>query len=228
MTILSLTDGPARSQRMVDIAYECTLCGQGDVSCKVVLRHAPLSAARELRHWLNRQGHIPAAYPGVSPSCATTATWPAHRRAPGPTGPTPRPQDVQPGRRPRRARGLLFHAGCRYSFDPTLRGALHAAVKVLTRGGVDSSSTLPRAVAAEKPTTWLPRRFLLWLRPISRNGLRPASRPSSPRAPLFLDLQAPLPPRGEARLRHRGAARRPGGRPAAERRQAAPHYFGAL
>ncbi len=141
VTILSLTDGRSEvSSEVVDIAYECTLCGQCDVSCKVCRYDMhPLSAARELRHWLNRQGHIPAAYPGVIAKLrdnGNMAGAPQSARADWADGLGLK--TLQPGRRTEGGRAdVLFHAGCRYSFDPTLRGALHAAVKVLTRGGVD-------------------------------------------------------------------------------------------
>ena len=151
ITILSLTDGRSEiSDEMVDIAYECTLCGQCDVSCKVCRYDMHiLSAAREFRYYLNQKGVVPAAYPEIigklresgnmagAPQ-ADRANWAeglglkklrAAGAVPGAAGAAD-PDTVDKAE-------VLLHAGCRYSFDPTLRTAVQAAAKLLTKGGVD-------------------------------------------------------------------------------------------
>lgn len=138
ISILSLTDGRSEiTDEMIDVAYECTLCGQCDVSCKVCRydMHV-LSAAREFRAYLNERGHVPEAYPRIigklresenmfgAPQ-ATRANWAEglglKRLGDGGSEKTE----------------VLFHAGCQYSFDRNLRGAVQAAARLLTKGGVD-------------------------------------------------------------------------------------------
>ena len=145
IAILSLTDGRSEiSDEMVDVAYECTLCGQCDVSCKVCRYDMhPLSAAREFRHYLNEKGVVPEAYPGVIAKLRESrnmAGAPQTKRtdwadglglkklaapgAPAASGTVGKAE-------------VLFHAGCLYSFNPALRGAVQAAARVLTKGGLD-------------------------------------------------------------------------------------------
>ena len=138
ISILSLTDGRSEiSDEMIDIAYECTLCGQCDVSCKVCRYDMHiLSAAREFRYYLNEKGFVPEAYPAIIGKLRESSNMAGAPQA----------------NRVNWADGLglkklgnggvdkaevLFHVGCQYSFDPNLRGAVQAAAKLLTKGGVD-------------------------------------------------------------------------------------------
>jgi heterodisulfide reductase subunit D len=144
IALLSLTDGRSEiSDELVDVVYECTLCGQCDVSCKVCRYDMHiLSAAREFRHYLNERGYVPEAYPGVIAKLRETgnmagapqvdrAKWAEGLgfktlRAAGATG-----ADGVDGAE------VLFHAGCLYSFNPGLRSAVKAAARVLAKGGLD-------------------------------------------------------------------------------------------
>lgn len=138
VTILSLTDGRSEvTDEVVDVAYECTLCGQCDVSCKVCRYDMhPLSAAREFRYWLNQRGHVPEAYPRVIAKLRESGNMagaPQAGRADWAEG---------LGLRKLGDEGVdkaevLFHAGCLYSFDPALRTAVRAAANLLTKGGVE-------------------------------------------------------------------------------------------
>jgi Fe-S oxidoreductase len=67
VALLSLTDGRSGiTDELVDVVYECTLCGNCDVSCKVCRYDMHiLSGAKEFRYYLNQKGVVPAAYPGV-------------------------------------------------------------------------------------------------------------------------------------------------------------------
>jgi len=138
ISILSLTDGRSEiSDEMIDIAYECTLCGQCDVSCKVCRYDMHiLSAAREFRHYLNERGHVPQAYPGIIEKLrgsGNMAGAPQAARSDWAEGLGLKKLGADGVKKTE----VLFHAGCRYSFDPGLRTAVQAAAKLLTKGGVD-------------------------------------------------------------------------------------------
>jgi Fe-S oxidoreductase len=138
IALLSLTDGRSEiSDELKDVVYECTLCGQCDVSCKVCRYDMHiLSASREFRYYLNQKGVVPAAYPGVIGKLRDTgnmAGQPQANRANWAEG---------LGLKKLGASGVdktdtLFHAGCLYSYNPALRNALHAGAKLLTKGGLD-------------------------------------------------------------------------------------------
>ena len=145
VTMLSLMQ--ERSQvddDVIDIAFKCQLCGNCDVACKVCRYDMePLAAIREFRRVLNEQGKVPAAYAGMIARLRESRSfwaraqtdrpkwaeglglkeWGASRRGPDAGGAAPAP--------------VLFHAGCRYSFDPSLRSAVRAAATVFTKAGVD-------------------------------------------------------------------------------------------
>jgi len=138
ITMLSLMQGRSEvDDGVVDVAFKCQLCGNCDVACKVCRYDMePLAAIREFRRVLNEQGKVPAAYPELIGDLrkagnfagqpqADRATWAdglgLRELGAGDAAPAP----------------VLFHAGCRYSFDPTLRSAVQAAAKVLKKGGVD-------------------------------------------------------------------------------------------
>jgi Fe-S oxidoreductase len=138
LAIMSHLDGRSEiSEEMVDIAYECTLCGQCDVSCKVCRYDMhPLSAARELRYYLNQKGVVPAAYPEIIAELRNSGNMTGRLQA-------DRVNWAEGlGLKKLGAGGIdktevLFHAGCRYSFDATLDAGVRAAARLLIEGGVD-------------------------------------------------------------------------------------------
>jgi Fe-S oxidoreductase len=145
IALLSHTDGRGEiTDELKDVVFECTLCGQCDVSCKVCRYDMwILDGAREFRYYLNQKGVVPDAYPAVitklresrnmaGASQATRAGWAdglglKKLAAPGAAA---GPDTVEKA-------DVVFHAGCLYSFNPGLKGAVQAAAKVLTKGGLD-------------------------------------------------------------------------------------------
>jgi Fe-S oxidoreductase len=144
VALLSLTDGRSEiTDELKDVVFECTLCGQCDVSCKVCRYDMwILDGAREFRYYLNQKGVVPDAYPGIIAKLrdsgnmagapqAKRADWTEglglkRLAAPGAAGPgTVAKAEV------------LFHAGCLYSFNPTLRSVVQASARVLAKGGLD-------------------------------------------------------------------------------------------
>ena len=135
ITYLSLLDGRSEiTDRVVDIAFKCQLCGNCDVTCKVCRYDMEvLEALHEFRAWLVEQGRVPERYPRIME---------AYRREHSMIG--------QPSAERRRwAEGIVakdlttekaevvFHPGCRYSFDGDLADVARTSVDLLRRAGVD-------------------------------------------------------------------------------------------
>jgi Fe-S oxidoreductase len=136
ITMLSLIQGRSEvDDDVVDIAFKCQLCGNCDVACKVCRYDMePLAGIKEFRRTLNEQGKVPAAFPKLIGNLRTAGNFaglPAAARAGWSEGLGLK--ELSPGGKAE----VLFHAGCRYSFDPTLRPAVQAAARVLKKGGVD-------------------------------------------------------------------------------------------
>lgn len=138
ITMLSLMDGRSEvNDQVVDIAYKCQLCGNCDVTCKVCRYDMePLAGIREFRRTLNEQGHVPAAYSGIIAKLRESGNMAGRPQADRATW-----ADGL-GLKQLGAGGvdkaeILFHAGCRYSFDPSLKAAVRAAASVLKKAGVD-------------------------------------------------------------------------------------------
>ena len=138
ITMLSLMDGRSEvNDRVVDIAYKCQLCGNCDITCKVCRYDMNvLDALREFRHTLNEQGHVPATYPGIIAKLRESGNMigaSQRRRASWADGLGLKQLGVDGVDKAE----VVFHAGCRYSFDPSLRSAVRAAATVLTKAGCD-------------------------------------------------------------------------------------------
>lgn len=131
----SLLDGEiSYSDRLLDIVYQCPVCGSCDVSCKMSTQLEPLDMALELRAKLVEDGQLlPQHNPLITTLRTEDTLFPGKTKA----------------QRGKWAEGLkvknlatekgevLFHAGCRFSFDEELWGVTRAALNLLMRAGVD-------------------------------------------------------------------------------------------
>lgn len=140
VTYLSLLDGRSEiTDRVVDIAFKCQLCGNCDVTCKVCRYDMePLAAQREFRFWLVEQGRVPPQYERVIEGYRRRGTMVGD------------PGNGDPGvGRARWVRGLevkdltketgevLFHPGCRFSFDGGLGDVARSSLEILQQAGLD-------------------------------------------------------------------------------------------
>jgi Fe-S oxidoreductase len=135
VTALSLMDGRSEvSDQVVDVAFRCQLCGNCDVACKLCRYDMePILALRELRAHLVALDRVPASYrPLIERTRAalagTGAKTPAERNAwaagLGLKDPATEPVDV------------VFYAGCKYSGEESLRGAVRTQVRLLQKAGL--------------------------------------------------------------------------------------------
>ncbi len=115
------------------IIFTCLTCGSCDVSCKVCRYNLePLEMVRELKFRAVEDGQGLDAHVAVIESVRkdqNTMSQPRAQRGDWADG-----LDVP--RLPREKAEVVFHAGCRYSYDPALHAAARAAVTLLKNAGI--------------------------------------------------------------------------------------------
>lgn len=134
ISALSLLRGRTEhTDAFLDVVYQCQMCGACDVSCKVERDLEPYEVMQDLRTRCVEAGGL------LAPHIAAIEGL--------------KQQDNMLGR-PKERRGdwaeglgvrllakesaeVLFHAGCRYSFDEGLRPTVRNGVALLQRAGVD-------------------------------------------------------------------------------------------
>jgi Fe-S oxidoreductase len=115
------------------IVFTCMTCGSCDVSCKICRYNLePLEMARELKFRLVEDGQGLEEHKAIIESLQqghNTMGQPESRRGEWAEG-----LDVP--RLPSRNVEVLFHAGCRYSYDRDLQSCARTAVDLLVKAGV--------------------------------------------------------------------------------------------
>lgn len=135
ITALSLMDGRSTvTEKVKDSVFKCNLCGQCDVSCKMCRYDMePLEAMRELRATLVEDGHT---LPQLQPMIEGLHTefnmlqQPAEKRGDW-------AWDLKIKDLSKEKAGVVFHPGCRYSFDGDLAHVARICTQILSRAGVD-------------------------------------------------------------------------------------------
>jgi Fe-S oxidoreductase len=135
ITALSLMDGRSTvTDKVRDSVFMCNMCGSCDVACKICRYDMePLQAMRELRAKLVEEGHLPPALAKCVESLKTDHNMlgaPKERR--GDWAKTLGIKDLT-----RESAKIVFHAGCRYSFDGEQSAVARTAVGLLKKAGVD-------------------------------------------------------------------------------------------
>jgi len=135
VTALSLMDGRSTvTEKVKESVFECNLCGQCDVSCKICRYDMePLEAMRELRATLVKEGHTLPQFDSVIDGMRTEFNMvgkPAKNR--GDWAKELKIKDLT-----QEKAEVVFHAGCRYSFDGDLSHIARTCVKILKNAGVD-------------------------------------------------------------------------------------------
>ncbi|MGE5123088.1 MAG: (Fe-S)-binding protein [Acidobacteriaceae bacterium] len=117
------------------IAYTCLACGACDVSCKICRYNLePLEMVRELKFRLVEDDQRLSTHQALIDSLnkeSNTLGSPRNQRGQWAEG-----LDVP--RIPAGKAGVLFHAGCRFSFDEDVQKSAWAAVSLLRNAGVDA------------------------------------------------------------------------------------------
>ena len=131
----SLLDGLIPySDRLLDIVYQCPVCGSCDVSCKISTQLEPLDMALELRAKLVEDGQLLPQHMPLIDTLRKEDTLFAgkikNNRGNWAEGLKVKDLTTEKGE-------VLFHAGCRYCFDEELWGVARASISLLKGAGVD-------------------------------------------------------------------------------------------
>ncbi len=132
---LSLLNGQSTySDRVVDIVYKCTTCGSCDVSDKICRYNLePLEMIHELKFRLVEDGQVLPQHTALIEHLRKENNMmekPAAGRGDWAEG-----LDIK--RVPGESAEVLFHAGCRFSYDEELQETARTAVTILKNAGVD-------------------------------------------------------------------------------------------
>jgi Fe-S oxidoreductase len=131
---LSLLNGQSTyTDRVVDIVYKCTTCGSCDVSDKICRYNLePLEMMHELRFRLVEDGQVRPEHTVIEHLRRENNMMqaPAAGRGDWAEGLDVKRVTSEPAE-------VLFHAGCRYSYDKDLAESARTAVTVLKNAGVD-------------------------------------------------------------------------------------------
>jgi Fe-S oxidoreductase len=135
VTALSLMDGRSTiTEKVKDSVFRCNLCGSCDVTCKMCRYDMePLAAMRELRAHLVREGHTLSRVERVIEGLRRDANMlGAPRGERGGWAAELHVKDLATEKAE-----VVFHAGCRYSFDSELGDIARASIRILQSAGVD-------------------------------------------------------------------------------------------
>jgi Fe-S oxidoreductase len=132
---LSLLKGQSTiTDKVVDIVYKCTVCGSCDVADKICRYNLePLEMIREMRFHLVEKGKVLPEHTRLIEHIRKEGNMmlaPAAQRGDWAKGLDVKIATRQPTE-------VLFHAGCRASYDKDLRETARSAVAILKKAGVD-------------------------------------------------------------------------------------------
>ena len=131
----SLLHGQSEITKTVeDIAFTCLTCGSCDVSCKICRYNLePLDMVRELKFDVVEKGHYPEAHASLLKNLSETNNlFGESKKSRGDWADGLDIKDLA-----KEKADVLFHAGCRYSYDKELQPTIRSAAKILKKSGVD-------------------------------------------------------------------------------------------
>lgn len=121
-------------ERVKDIAFQCQTCGSCDVTCKVCRYNLePLGMIRELRAHLVRDGQTLPQHTALINGLQTSGNMLLRPRAE--RGNWAKGLNLK--NIPSEKAAVVFHAGCRFSYDEGQQQVARAAVFLLNQAGVD-------------------------------------------------------------------------------------------
>jgi Fe-S oxidoreductase len=132
---LSMLEGrSALNDEVAEIIYKCQLCGACDASCKVYRDDIDITEVlSELRAECVNAGYLVIEHMAMIDALKkenNVLGEPKARRGEWAEGLGLKDVNVEKAE-------VLFHAGCRFSYDPDLRGAVRGIVRLLIEAGVD-------------------------------------------------------------------------------------------
>ena len=131
---LSMMDGRIDyTDDLLEIIYKCQLCGACDVACKYTRDMEPLETIRALRSQCVEDGQVIPEHMAIIESLKKDDNIMERPKADrGKWAEGLAVKDIT-----REKAEVVYHAGCRYSYDEQLWGAARGAVNILKQAGVD-------------------------------------------------------------------------------------------
>jgi heterodisulfide reductase subunit D len=122
------------TDRVIDSVFRCQLCGNCDVTCKLCRYDMePLLALRELRFKMVEDGHTLSQHKPVMEGLRKVSNMLMKSKAKrGDWADGLELKDLAKDKAE-----VVFHAGCRYSYDADLQDVARASVAILQRAGAD-------------------------------------------------------------------------------------------
>ena len=134
ITALAMTDGRIEySDKLLDIIYQCQMCGACDISCKYSLDIEPLQTIYEFRMKCVEDGQLHPVHMAVIDGLRKEDNMlqkPKAERGKWAEGLAVKNIYEQKAE-------VYYHAGCQYSFDSDLWPTAVSAVNLLIKAGVD-------------------------------------------------------------------------------------------
>jgi Fe-S oxidoreductase len=121
-------------ERVKDIAFQCQACGSCDVTCKICRYNLePLEMIRELRAHLVRNGQTLPQHDTLINGLNKSGNMLRRPRS----GRGDWAKDLNIKTIPDQKASVVFHAGCRFSFEGGQQQVARAAIALLDRAGLD-------------------------------------------------------------------------------------------
>jgi Fe-S oxidoreductase len=134
ITALSMTDGRIEySDKLLDIIYQCQMCGACDISCKYSMDIEVLQTLYEFRVKCIEDGQLHPVHMAVIDGLRKEDNMLQKPKAD--RGKWAEGIDVKNITEEKAE--VYYHAGCRYSFDSELWPAARGAINLLKKAGVD-------------------------------------------------------------------------------------------
>ncbi len=131
--VAMLEKGLEYSDKLLEVVYNCQMCGGCDISCKYAMDMEVLEPINEVRIKCVEDGHTNPALDSVINSLRKQGTMVPGAKAK--RGDWAEGLDVKDFTKQKAE--VIYHAGCRTSFDKDMWKVARATVKLLQKAGVD-------------------------------------------------------------------------------------------
>jgi Fe-S oxidoreductase len=137
------------SDKLVDILFNCTLCGACDVSCRSGTEMEVWEILHEFRVRAFNEGKapLPKHKPIMDSMVSYDNVWMQPRSAR-----TKALREIKGMKDLNKEKAeVLYYVGCTYSLDPSLRNVVHNTAKILLKAGVDLGTMGKSEVCCASP-----------------------------------------------------------------------------
>jgi Fe-S oxidoreductase len=121
------------SKKLLEIVYNCQMCGACDISCKYAMDMEVLEPINEMRNRCVEQGQTLSALDDIIKNLRKNGTMISSGRK----NRAQWAKGFQIKNVPRRKAEVLYHVGCRISFDRDMWKIARASVVLLQNSGID-------------------------------------------------------------------------------------------